>query len=167
MLKEKSKGYKILFAVFLFFLLLKATALLTTVGCLGFYVGGTYETSAVSEVAVIALLADFVANLAVWWLNRGLKLINKAGAYILLFSPVLLLAVMFLSIVGSTATVSYGADSAEAVMVERIAWVLTVIYLFLPDLFLTLNLIHIKQRLEAADRPKPLTVSERIKNAKR
>lgn len=167
MFNEKSKGYKILFAVFLFFLLIKLAALVTSLGCLGCYIGKKYETSVISEVAVITLLADFVANLAIWGLNRGLRLINKTGAYVILFSPVLLLAVMFLSVVSSTATIAYGADSAEAVRVETISWVLTVLYLFLPDLFLTLNLIHLKQRLLDADKPKALTVSERIKKSRK
>jgi hypothetical protein len=62
---------------------------------------------------------------------------------------------------------TYEPGSAEEVRIENISWALTAAYILLPDTFLTLNLIHIKQRLIDSGEPKELTVSERVKKAKK
>ena len=163
MLKNKTRSYKILFFIFLFFVLIKIAALGVSAGCFISYFRKLTESNTISIITIITLLADFIANLAIWGINRGIRLINKPGAYVLLLSPILLCGIMVMSVI----IVAYESGSTEAVRMEYISWAITTVYLLLPDVLLAFNLAHIKRRLAEADKPRKLTTGERIRKAKK
>ena len=112
------------------------------------------------------LLADFISNLVLWGINRGIKLIGRAASYALLFSPALLLGVMYLSV----EVVLYETGSREAVNLETISWIISAVYLLSPDTLLAIDLLkpgRLRERLAQGDTARELTLSEKIRRAKK
>lgn len=140
MLKNKSSGYKLLFFIFLFFVVIKLATLITAICCVVFYFKQTYTQSLISVTAIIALLADLLANLIIWGLNLKLKLLGKPASWALLLSPVLLLSVLVLN-------VFFADPSNPESRIEKISWVLTAGYLLIIDVFLTLGIIKKNKNL--------------------
>lgn len=160
---QRSKGYWVMFAAFWLFAAVKLAMLITVIVCLINYLTGATAAEDVYVLTIKALLVDFVSMLIMWGLNKGLHFYKKVTTLLSLLSPVLLLAVLVLSVV----VVGMDPASSEAAAVNTICWGLMVGYLVLPDAFIARDLIGLRHGLPGQNDDAPKTLSQRIRGAKR
>lgn len=160
---KKSQLYIFGFVIFCLLALAKAIALVVSVVGIVSYFFGETATDAVSSRMIIALLVDFAALLLMWALNKGLRVYKKPTSLVSLLSPVLLLAVLVLSVM--MVSPEY---QDHLVLFNAICWVLMVIYLVLPDIFIVRDLAALRHGLPTdGTEDAPPTLSQRIRNAKK
>lgn len=160
---KKSQLYIFGFVIFCLLALTKVVALGISVAGIVTYFFGETAIDAVSSRMILALLVDFVALLLMWALNKGLRLYKKATSLVSLLSPILLLAVLVLSVM--MVSPEY---LAHLKLFNAICWVLMVAYLILPDIFIALDLIALRHGFPTdGTEDAPLTLSQRIRNAKK
>ena len=160
---KKSQLYIFGFVMFCLLALTKVIALGVSVFGIITYFFGETASDAVASRMIIALLVDFVALLLMWAINKGLRIYKKPTSIISLLSPILLLAVLVLSVM------MVSPEFFEHLEVfNAICWVLMVTYLILPDIFIVRDFIALRHGFpkdEADDAPP--TLSQRIRNAKK
>ena len=160
---KKSQLYIFGFVIFCLLALAKAIALVVSVVGIVTYFFGETATDAVSSRMIIALLVDFAALILMWALNKGLRIYQKPTSLVSLLSPVLLLAVLVLSVM--MVSPEY---LDHLVLFNAICWVLMVTYLVLPDIFIVRDLAALRHGLPTdGTEDAPPTLSQRIRNAKK
>lgn len=106
-------------------------------------------------------MLDFVAVLLLLLINKKTKTFSKATSIVLLCSPILLLAVMVLSVVAVA-----HVDTPQAVVIDIASWILMYGYLFANDIMIALDLKNLGKNQENKSKHEP-TLHERIKKAKK
>lgn len=160
---KKSQLYIFGFVIFCLLALTKIVALvISVIGIITYFFGET-ATDAVSSRMIISLLVDFFALLLMWALNKGLRIYKKPTSFVSLLSPILLLAVLVLSVM--MVSPEYLDHLA---LFNAICWVLMVTYLILPDIFIARDLIALRHGFPSDGiEDAPPTLSQRIRNAKK
>ena len=160
---KKSQLYIFGFVVFCLLAIAKLVALGVSVAGIAGYFLGAESTEAVSSKMILALLADFIALLLMWALNKGLRIYKKPTSLISLLSPILLLVVLILSVVMVSPEYLDYANAFNA-----ICWGLMIVYLILPDVFIGRDLFALRHGFPSDEvEDAPPTLSERIRKAKK
>ncbi len=161
---KKSNAYIFGFVVFCLMALVKLVALGFAVYGIAAYLASAEATEAVSSKVIAALIADFLARIIMWAINKGIRIYKRPTPLISLLAPVLLLAVLILSVV----MVGYDPESGGAAALNAVCWILMGVYLLLPDLFITRDMVALRHGFPAVEEQtgKP-TLSERIRKAKK
>lgn len=164
---KHSKWYRFGFVVFCLLAAAKLTALVIVVYEIIAHLCGILAGDAVSSATIIALLVDFVALIAMWAINKGLRIYRKATSVCSLIAPVFLLAVLVFSVV----MVGYDPADQSAQVLSVVCWCLMALYLLIPDVLIGLDFAALRhgfpQTDSHADSVKEPTLSERIRSAKK
>ena len=115
---KHSKWYRFGFVVFCLLAAAKLTALVIVVYEIIAHLCGILAGDAVSSATIIALLVDFVALIAMWAINKGLRIYRKATSVCSLIAPVFLLAVLVFSVV----MVGYDPADQSAQVLSVVCW---------------------------------------------
>ena len=160
---KKSQLYIFGFVMFCLLALAKIVALGVSVFGIVSYFFGSEAADAVSSTMILALLADFVALLLMWAINKGLHIYKKPTSLISLLAPILLLAVLLMSIL----MVAPEYREYEGVL-NAVCWLLMATYLLLPDVFIIRDFAALRHGFptDETERRAP-TLSDRIRKAKK
>ena len=162
---KKSNVYIFGFVIFCLMALVKLVALVTVAVNLIAYLANTASMETVPSRIILALLADFLALMIMWALNKGLKIYKKPTSLLSLLAPVLLLAVFAISLLDIVLDTS---GSTGATLVYVLLYALMGLYLLVPDIFIARDMYALRHGFprDGEDAAEP-TLSERIRKAKR